>query len=719
MAATGTTTSRLSHPMDMMSLDSPTSLPAPLPPARATGGSLSEAEAAARSLFNVHQINTAGMERSPSGHGHHSGYHSGHHSSKPHGTRSVNPSGPHSPPAERSSGSPKPAGALRKGKWTAEEENYTSCIIQDFNKGYLPIVAGTTLRSFLSEKLNCDPMRITKKFAGASCIGKQVFQPCDPLPENERAIEIALKRRTELEVLFRNKIDSQKPSRKSQAQQAARKQEAQQRQLAQRQQAEQRERDRQNQLSQRTLEQEGQHELAHERDYASSYAGQPVVMTADDKVNAGRLTQWRSQYSNPSDQSGSLYVNVNDDGGMMHGVDAQHMENDNSPRAGAAGASSVRGGKGKEAAYGGKHGSAASGSQAAVKESYTYQVTPADRDAGGLLLDFFESVQRRASVGDEKDMCSPRSGRPEEQGVPLEQGTPAMAKSKAHPAHPHPAQVAPAHPHQAHQAQADQAQAHRHATRLRESADAYPFTVVTSDGSAPPPVALALALGMAKEAADSIPLGPTHAHMGMGGGAGGGGYAIGRSTGPAVPTMSEAAAAAREAEMEARRGNTPSPTTTVGSASTSGGNTPNSLEHLISEGRGMEQAASQPFDDNDACSSRATSASSSEKGDSDSSDEAERREAAAARGGGDNMKFDLLSIKRSERPGDAEDSNPMKKARSFDNLAISDHHRSTSDHGLHAPRTGDSDDTDSLPPPPPPPPPPPRAVIFAAAEPLR
>ena len=42
---------------------------------------------------------------------------------------------------------------LRKGKWTAEEENYTSCIIEDFNKGYLPIAAGTTLRSFLSEKV--------------------------------------------------------------------------------------------------------------------------------------------------------------------------------------------------------------------------------------------------------------------------------------------------------------------------------------------------------------------------------------------------------------------------------------------------------------------------------------------------------------------------------------------------------------------------------------
>ena len=32
--------------------------------------------------------------------------------------------------------------------------------------------------SYLSDMLTCDPMRITKKFAGASCIGKQVFTPC-------------------------------------------------------------------------------------------------------------------------------------------------------------------------------------------------------------------------------------------------------------------------------------------------------------------------------------------------------------------------------------------------------------------------------------------------------------------------------------------------------------------------------------------------------------
>jgi len=67
---------------------------------------------------------------------------------------------------------------LRKGKWSTEEELYANKIIMYFNKGLLPnVTAGTTLRSYLSDKLQCDPMRITKKFAGASCIGKQVFQP--------------------------------------------------------------------------------------------------------------------------------------------------------------------------------------------------------------------------------------------------------------------------------------------------------------------------------------------------------------------------------------------------------------------------------------------------------------------------------------------------------------------------------------------------------------
>jgi len=43
---------------------------------------------------------------------------------------------------------------LRRGKWSAEEENYANKIILLFNQGKLPIVSGTTLRSYLSEKLH-------------------------------------------------------------------------------------------------------------------------------------------------------------------------------------------------------------------------------------------------------------------------------------------------------------------------------------------------------------------------------------------------------------------------------------------------------------------------------------------------------------------------------------------------------------------------------------
>lgn len=65
---------------------------------------------------------------------------------------------------------------LRRGKWTVEEENYANRLIQEFKSGLLPLTDGTTLRTFLSKLLNCDPMRISKKFVGGNCIGKQVFR---------------------------------------------------------------------------------------------------------------------------------------------------------------------------------------------------------------------------------------------------------------------------------------------------------------------------------------------------------------------------------------------------------------------------------------------------------------------------------------------------------------------------------------------------------------
>jgi hypothetical protein len=65
---------------------------------------------------------------------------------------------------------------LRRGKWTPEEESYAQRLIQEFKSGLLPLTDGTTLRTFLSKLLNCDPMRISKKFVGSNCIGKQVFR---------------------------------------------------------------------------------------------------------------------------------------------------------------------------------------------------------------------------------------------------------------------------------------------------------------------------------------------------------------------------------------------------------------------------------------------------------------------------------------------------------------------------------------------------------------
>jgi len=75
-----------------------------------------------------------------------------------------------------SSNKSKKGPALRRGKWTPEEEAYANRLILEFKAGLLPLTDGTTLRTFLSKLLNCDPMRISKKFVGSNCIGKQVFR---------------------------------------------------------------------------------------------------------------------------------------------------------------------------------------------------------------------------------------------------------------------------------------------------------------------------------------------------------------------------------------------------------------------------------------------------------------------------------------------------------------------------------------------------------------
>ena len=64
----------------------------------------------------------------------------------------------------------------RRGKWTSEEENFAYRLVHEFRVGCIPLAEGVTLRSFLAKMLNCDPMRISKKFVGQNCIGKQVYK---------------------------------------------------------------------------------------------------------------------------------------------------------------------------------------------------------------------------------------------------------------------------------------------------------------------------------------------------------------------------------------------------------------------------------------------------------------------------------------------------------------------------------------------------------------
>jgi hypothetical protein len=80
---------------------------------------------------------------------------------------------------------------LRRGKWTQEEEAFVARAIHDFNCGFLNVAAGTTLRTYLSDKLQCNPMRVTKKFTGDSCIGKRVFHPAVRTESNAATIDKA------------------------------------------------------------------------------------------------------------------------------------------------------------------------------------------------------------------------------------------------------------------------------------------------------------------------------------------------------------------------------------------------------------------------------------------------------------------------------------------------------------------------------------------------
>lgn len=76
---------------------------------------------------------------------------------------------------------------MRVGKWTQEEEEYSNHLISLFADGLLPdCEEDTTLRAYLSGKLNCKPMRITKKYVTSDYDGKLLYTPSpsrtDPNP---------------------------------------------------------------------------------------------------------------------------------------------------------------------------------------------------------------------------------------------------------------------------------------------------------------------------------------------------------------------------------------------------------------------------------------------------------------------------------------------------------------------------------------------------------
>ena len=60
----------------------------------------------------------------------------------------------------------RPTPSLRAGEWTKEETDYAARAIQFFEVGVLDAPEGTILSVYLSEKLHCSKIRISRKFPG-------------------------------------------------------------------------------------------------------------------------------------------------------------------------------------------------------------------------------------------------------------------------------------------------------------------------------------------------------------------------------------------------------------------------------------------------------------------------------------------------------------------------------------------------------------------------
>jgi hypothetical protein len=105
------------------------------------------------------------------------------------------------------------AEGLRKGKWTDEEEKYAATIIFHFENNLLPLSEQreSTIRLYLGKKLHCDPMRISKKFAGNNSVGKHFF--CkkleDGIKQTAEALEKAKALREKMRLAFIESVEKE------------------------------------------------------------------------------------------------------------------------------------------------------------------------------------------------------------------------------------------------------------------------------------------------------------------------------------------------------------------------------------------------------------------------------------------------------------------------------------------------------------------------------
>lgn len=97
--------------------------------------------------------------------------------------------------------------------YQTEEEALTAKIIHYFSLGVLQLPEGTTLRAYLAQKLDCDPMRITKKFTGTNCLGKRVYHSCERTTATYEVAKQAMGELAELEERFRARLERNKEKR--------------------------------------------------------------------------------------------------------------------------------------------------------------------------------------------------------------------------------------------------------------------------------------------------------------------------------------------------------------------------------------------------------------------------------------------------------------------------------------------------------------------------